>query len=322
MIDKYIYAFSNLHTDKGERRYSFQTKYRAPHKPLLLLSVLDLIEEGTIKTNFIELSPELGETFTLYWNIVTDLDRKGRMVYPFFHLKKESFWHLVPKPEKEEILNSIHEISSVYRLLDIILGAKLDDELFYLTLNKKERDLLRSIIIEKYFDESIKNQLVVQSKTNVEAYKYSIELLKKNYKVKDIQLDMAYKEKVRDQGFRKAVITAYDHRCSFCGIRMRTPDGHTAVDGAHIIPWSVNQNDKPQNGLSLCKFCHWTFDEGLLGVSNNYSIIASKRLNTNQNIAGHIILFEGRDIFKPAEKYLWPDQESIEYHRNKIFRRK
>lgn len=66
----------------------------------------------------------------------------------------------------------------------------------------------------------------------------------------------SFKEKARDQGFRKAVVKAYDHRCAFCGIRIRTPDGHTVVDGAHIIPWSVSKNDAPQNGLSLCKLCH------------------------------------------------------------------
>ena len=72
---------------------------------------------------------------------------------------------------------------------------------------------------------------------------------------------------MRDQGFRRAVVTAYTHRCAFCGIRMRTIDGHTAVDAAHIIPWSLSHNDDPRNGLALCKLCHWSFDEGLLGVS-------------------------------------------------------
>lgn len=131
----------------------------------------------------------------------------------------------------------------------------------------------------------------------------------------------SYKDKARDQGFRKAVVTAYDHRCSFCGIRMRTPDGHTAVDGAHIIPWSVSQNDLPQNGISLCKLCHWTFDEGLISIAGNYKIIISNRLHTGNNIAGHLITFDRREIFKPLDKFYLPAQDSIEYHRSKIFRR-
>lgn len=321
--DKYIKAFSTLHTDKGTSRYPSLTKYRAPHKPLLLLSVIDLIEEGTIKTNFIELTPELGETFTCYWSIIMPLDKKGKIVYPFFHLRKESFWHLLPIPGKEEILASTREISSVYRLLEIILGSKLDEDLFVLLSNKKDRDLLRTVLIQNYFDSSIFEQIITQSKINIESYKYSLDLLRKKPKVSEsLFIDEDYKEKARDQGFRKAVVTAYDHRCSFCGIRMRTPDGHTAVDGAHIIPWSVSQNDFPQNGISLCKLCHWTFDEGLISISSKYTILTSNRLNSNNNIAGHLITFENREIFKPIERYLLPAQDSIDYHQTKIFRKR
>jgi putative restriction endonuclease len=322
-VEYYIEAVSSLHTDKGRSRYPAVTKHRAPHKPLLLLSVLDLIDERTIKENLIELSPELGETFSLYWNIVMPPDKKGKIVYPFFHLRKESFWHLLPKPGKEDILNSTHEISSVYRLLDLIIGAKFDDEFFHLVLNKEQRKFFRSIIIEKYFDDSIREQLLIQSKINVDSYDYSIKLLRKNYKLKEaFSAGDDYKEKVRDQGFRKAVVTAYNHRCAFCGIRMRTPDGHTVVDGAHIIPWSESHNDLPQNGLSLCKLCHWTFDEGLLSVSDKYKIITSRRLHSNENIAGHLITFDNREIFKPSEIYLWPSLLSLEYHRTRKFRKK
>lgn len=51
---------------------------------------------------------------------------------------------------------------------------------------------------------------------------------------------------------------------------MTSMDGHTAVDAAHIVPWSVSHNDDPRNGMALCRLCHWTFDEGLLGVSQRY----------------------------------------------------
>jgi putative restriction endonuclease len=45
-----------------------------------------------------------------------------------------------------------------------------------------------------------------------------------------------YRPAVRDQGFRRAVVTAYLHRCALCGIRVRTLDGRTAVAVAHIVP--------------------------------------------------------------------------------------
>ena len=41
--------------------------HRAPHKPFLLLTVMDLIAQGIITENFIEPSLDLLETFT--WGV-------------------------------------------------------------------------------------------------------------------------------------------------------------------------------------------------------------------------------------------------------------
>jgi predicted restriction endonuclease len=62
-IDCYIEAFSKLRTDKNKNRWSEATTFRAPHKPFLLLSILDLISEGLINSEFIEPSFDLAETF-------------------------------------------------------------------------------------------------------------------------------------------------------------------------------------------------------------------------------------------------------------------
>jgi hypothetical protein len=46
--------FANLRTDKGRDRYPEITYHRAPHKPFLLLSIIDLIAQGRITQNLIE----------------------------------------------------------------------------------------------------------------------------------------------------------------------------------------------------------------------------------------------------------------------------
>jgi len=48
MLEKYLQMFANLRTDRGRDRYPEFTHYRAPHKPFLLLSVMDLIAQGRI----------------------------------------------------------------------------------------------------------------------------------------------------------------------------------------------------------------------------------------------------------------------------------
>ena len=49
-------AFTSLHTAKRKG-------YKAPHKAVLLLSVIDLVEEGAIDTPRIELSDRLERKF-------------------------------------------------------------------------------------------------------------------------------------------------------------------------------------------------------------------------------------------------------------------
>jgi len=54
MLEKYFQMFATLRTDRGRQRYPQITYHRAPHKPFLLLSVMDLIAQGRITANLIE----------------------------------------------------------------------------------------------------------------------------------------------------------------------------------------------------------------------------------------------------------------------------
>jgi putative restriction endonuclease len=101
---------------------------------------------------------------------------------------------------------------------------------------------------------------------------------------------------------------------------MLTADGHSAVDAAHIIPWSVSHNDDPRNGMALCRLCHWTFDEGMLGVSPKYTVLLSLELRTTLNVPGHLMTLEHRPIIGPAEEAFWPDQDALTWHRHHIYR--
>src|SRR5690242_12828940 len=132
MIDEYVARFKRLNTDKSPARWSSITKHRAPHKPLLLLAIMDLFAEGVIVTNAIEATPELGELFTLYWSRVMEPDQRANIALPFYHLTSDGFWHLVPQSGKEAILAATHQIRSVTQLRELVRYAYLDEELFTL----------------------------------------------------------------------------------------------------------------------------------------------------------------------------------------------
>ena len=75
-LAQYLKSFTRLRTDKNRKRWSALTTHQAPHKPFLLLSIMDLIAQGSITKNFIEPSFELVETFNGYWNSIMPLGSK------------------------------------------------------------------------------------------------------------------------------------------------------------------------------------------------------------------------------------------------------
>ena len=93
MLDKYLKSFSRLRTDKNRKRWPALTTHQAPHKPFLLLSIMDLIAQWAITQNFIDPSFELVETWNGYRNAFMPVGSKGIMSYPFYHMRSELLRH-------------------------------------------------------------------------------------------------------------------------------------------------------------------------------------------------------------------------------------
>lgn len=322
MLEAYIRAFGRLNHDINRTRWTVVTNHGAPYKPLLLLSVFDLISQGVIKKNFIELSAELCDIFLIYWSRVMLPEQRSNIAMPFFYLKSEGFWHFIRLPGKEKELEAILEskvaLTTVNKLKEFTLGARFDDELFDLLKVKENRDRLRSVLIEKYFAPEARPLLLEQSKLNDEAYRYSLKLLSESsaFKIDTENIKPA----ARSQGFRIAVVKTYAHRCTTCGIRIITADGHTIVEAAHIVPFSVSRNDDPRNGLCLCRSCHWNFDEGMIGISAKYEVLTSRQLVAFDNLPSYVLPLKGRGIIHPVDEKFLPDLTALEWHRTKIFR--
>ena len=133
IVEKYVQKFRNLRIDRAHGV--------APNKPVLLLAILELIEQGQIRENIIPPSPSLFEIFMKYWSIVTD--RRPNLALPFFHLKSEGFWHHHPNAGYETALRVTTQIKTFSRLREIIAHASLDGELFALLTIPHDREVLR-----------------------------------------------------------------------------------------------------------------------------------------------------------------------------------
>jgi putative restriction endonuclease len=282
------------------------------------LSILDLAAQGQIDSPLIEPSFDLIERFARYWSLVMPPGSKCDMAYPFYHMKSEGFWKLMPRPGREKELGE-KITSSMSRIRDTVLGAEIDPQLFQCILEPKSREELRAAILKRYFTPNIGQVLLQEVMENQDAYEYSQRLLQAAEEAIPYgQTDKS--QQVRDQGFRKAIMNLYSHRCALCGIRMITPEGHTIVEAAHIRPWADSQDDRPANGLALCRLCHWSFDRGLMGVGEDYEVLVSPLARSEQNNPGHIMTLEQRPIFSLDDVRHIPDQECLGWHRREVFR--
>ena len=176
-IDDYARRFARLRTNRNRKLWSEVTAaYQAPHKPILLLCVLDLFDSGEISSNLVEISDDLVELFGRYWERVLPFTRPGNLALPFFHLQGDGFWHLLLRNEGT-LLGS--QITSLTRLREEIVGARMDEDLYDLIRLEENRDRLRSVLIETYFLRGTRWSLVEQSIINRGAFVYSGELLRR-----------------------------------------------------------------------------------------------------------------------------------------------
>lgn len=311
---------TKLNADKSHS-WPDEVKGQAPHKPFLLLSILDGVEQEWIPDNRIELNQPLIETFFEYWNSIMGEDRITTIALPFYHMQSEGFWELRYKGGKEKYKTS----PSLGGLTDRVKHAKMNEAFFTLFDDPDERNEIRSLLITTYFSEKAATRVAKISRFNYQAYNYSMELesiAAEPFKVDHTdEAGIKYrvsKTQVRDAGFSKTVRKAYQYTCAICRSRVVTQGGSTLVDGAHIIPRSRSNNDDPRNGLALCKTHHWMFDQFMLTIQPNYKLLLSKWLKEEQNEVKSLWDLNQKPILLPYQEQLYPAQQALEIHMEKF----
>ena len=119
----------------------------APHKPILLLAIMDLVECEMIMLPQVELREALIAAFKWNWvrQVQKDIRFKPVIGTPFYHMCGEPFWRLVPKdPSYAPKTTNITTLREHYQY------AEIDPELFVLMLDTDARQRLRKVLIETY----------------------------------------------------------------------------------------------------------------------------------------------------------------------------
>lgn len=118
----------------------------------MLISVIELIGEGVINSNQIEFSEELEDRFKRNWQrYVGESDVfKPHAGTPFWHLRSEPFWTLIPFIGGEDTLESLKRTNpySPGTIRQHIKFAVIDKQLFELMQHVDMRVLLINTLVE------------------------------------------------------------------------------------------------------------------------------------------------------------------------------
>lgn len=277
----------------------------APHKPLLLLVFLDLLEAGQLSDGILELTPSLAFRFSVYGSVVAHRrSQKLLVIFPFFHLRSDGFWQVLDEKRQPTSERS----RARYAVMDPGFLAAASDPSFRLRA--------RSLLIARYFHAEDRAALYALCDMSVPAEDEIAE------QVRYQQIAEATKAG-RDARFRIVVLSNYTFTCALTGYRLTTISSETIVDAAHIHAHSVSRNNDPRNGLALCRNAHWMFDIGLWTLNDEYTVVVAKKHFDEECLdpgIKRLVDYHGQKIRLPNNQSQWPDPKCIRWHRDHRFK--
>lgn len=279
-----------------------KARRNAPHKPLLLLVILEMAERGEVDWDGQFLTPELAFQFETFASVVQHRRTQRLDVrMPFHHLKTQGFWSA--RTDSGE--PSTHRSVTRFIVVDPEFAAACRDSDF--------RTAARQILIAKHFEPAERNALYclvgLDVPTDDEIARHAM------FETPDDASQAG-----RTGRFRLDVAAAYDYTCALTGYRVNTVAAGAIIDAAHIHQFADSLNNDPQNGMALSKNAHWLFDSGLWSIDNDYRIlVATEEFTESSPNQRSLLDFAGERLRLPRNEKLWPDQRHLRWHRKHRF---
>ncbi len=272
--------------------------HERPHKPLLLLAVFDLIDEGLAAPERIPWCQELRDRFTYRFLLVRKHNDRDTPENPFFYLQTQGFWQAWIEEKNARLplqaTPLVNQIGQVF--------ARFTDGFQHLAAIPATRQLMREALVSRYFPN------LFQTKN---LSRHSEATTDPRSRVADDTPEYG-----RSPAFRRKILEIYDHQCAACGLRIRLASGNDVsfIDAAHLIPFSESRNDHPTNGLALCKNHHWAMDRDLIAPAPDHHWQVSKVLDPRRS-TGERELHElaGKSLLLPKDPAFHPDQEGLRW---------
>ena len=276
-------------------------RHERPHKPALLLAVLDAIAAGKARPDRVPWSKWLRERFGEYFAIVRSHNDECTPENPFYYLKTDGFWQPFAMAAQGEIPLAA---TPLVRDTDAerVFGRFAPDWLVLLA-DPEIRLGLRDALVSRYFP-------LVQQRVRPL-------FLEAGATVAETQVaeDQDPLPPGRSSAFRRQVLEAYDYQCAACGLRIWLAEHElTFVDAAHLVPFSLTRNDHPSNGLALCKNHHWALDQQLIAPDPNGVWRVSRCIEPRRSRGEEeLVRLVGQKLLCPTEPAFAPLREYLEW---------
>ena len=294
---------------------------KAPHKPILLLAVIDMFEKKEINANRIYISATLVSRFKSFWQALVTTGHTPNFALPFYHLhnEKESFWYLKSTIGLEKALTRSNSIRSFKALVEFVDYAYLSERMYAQMLNEAARMELKSQLLHIYFGVEkvslgtdalnlFENDILHESP---EAYKAKVKAVL--LAPKEVQEEERF---IRGSAFKRAIPRIYQSTCAITGLGIDSTINASMVDACHIVPFASSQNDTIGNGIALCPNMHRAFDRGLISISDNYQVLVSDKFIERDSSYG-LRQFQGKQIWLPEINEYQPSVENLAWHRDR-----
>jgi putative restriction endonuclease len=316
-LTKYISIFKRLRIDRAHGL--------APHKPILLISLIQAFQNNLITSQIIYITPELVALFKSNWSLLVTSSHDCHFSLPFYHLTSDKFWKLVPNPGFENILQYQASMRSFANLNAAVDYAVIEEDLFLLLKDKRTNNILLQILLDEYFPHteyyfrnSNREQLdlfnEIESKIledDAEEYRREIKSLIREKKEEEIF--------IRGSIFKREIPKIYNNTCCISGMKIDATFSVSMIDACHIIPFRESYDDTISNGIALCPNLHRAFDRGLLTINDQYKVVVSHLFNEVKN-AYSIKKFENQQIILPAQIKYYPSLTNLIRHREIYFK--
>lgn len=319
LVQKYKKQFQSLN------RATNKDLGKAPHKPILLLSIIQLIHKGEIQVNKVFITGELVIAFKSNWSRLVETNHTPNFSLPFFHLSSEPFWRLVyinGLSDKKE------KISSLGKLKSKIAFAEIDKDLFELLLNPITRTELENTILDSYFPNTranyqfgivggydleniIKEQILNDTKEEYQT-------LMNEIAIELTENEIEEERYIRGSVFKREIPKIYQNQCCISGMRIEATTNAQMIDACHIVPFSISNDDTVSNGISLSPNLHRAYDRGLITINEDYIVRISPVVKENETPFS-ISQFAGRRIILPENNKDYPSPENLMWHKKEVF---